>query len=104
MGAMLAVARGEPRPGVPGARGSGRLVPGVRRPTGAGLAGLATLGAACTRDEPVTPILPSSAFPSVTGTSGDPTGPAVSGPDASGPGGATGSHRGRPPGTPRPRG
>lgn len=88
---MLAVARGDPGPEPPGARGSVRLVPGVRRPTVAVLAVLATLGAACNRDEPVTPILPSSAFPSVTGTSGDPTGPAVSGPDASGPSGITGS-------------
>src|SRR4030065_2190654 len=91
MGALLAAARGAPGPEPPGARGSVRRGPGVRRPTVAVLAVLATLGAACNRDEPVTPILPSSAFPSVTGTSGDPTGPAVSGPDASGPSGLNGS-------------
>src|SRR4030066_71202 len=41
MGAMLAVARGDPGPEPPGARGSVRLVPGVRGPTVAVLARLA---------------------------------------------------------------
>jgi hypothetical protein len=61
-------------------------VPGGRRSIVAALAVLAILGTACGGDEPSTPVLPSSGFPSSTGTSSGSTGPTVSGP-----GEATGS-------------
>ncbi len=58
-------------------------MPGGRRSIVAALAVFAILGAACGGGEPSTPVLPSSGFPSSTGTSSGSTGPTLSGPSGS---------------------